>query len=133
MSEILETLLGKKLVGVKISKDKTVICFEMKNGGYRAIAADGECCSSSWFEHCQNAEALSGATVTKIAVREMTEHEEPGKGDGYIKVYGFEVVTDRGTFYIELRNASNGYYGGYLVEVKLSDLRGPLEPLTEDF
>lgn len=115
-----KALVGKKITSLKTNPEHTYLVFKTEDEqiGYYS---DGDCCSSSWFENISGLECLLGHTVKEVLEREMPESystkSEPDE-DGYqydidyIQLYGWTLVTDKGRFDIEMRNSSNGYYGG---------------------
>lgn len=111
-----EALVGEKIVSFHANEGHTSIGFITESGRALAWDAWGDCCSYSWFEHVSGLAHLIGGTVSEIKGREMPgatsdeDHE-------CLQFYGWSIVTDKGYFDIEMRNSSNGYYGG--------DIHGP--------
>lgn len=105
-----EKLAGKKVIGLKkpFSQGDEVITFLCENGESFKIWCDGDCCSHSWFEHVEMPEfPFTIQKVEEIAGEEVShpDHE-------CLQVYGLKMETDRGHVDIEMRNSSNGFYGG---------------------
>lgn len=118
-------LLGKDLEQIAINGDKTFILFAFKDGTGMIYSAEGDCCSQSWFEHISGVEALQGKItgVEEIAGASWTMQQPPERWikDDHIEVYFIKITTDRGRATIELRNASNGFYGGTFESITPSD------------
>ncbi len=111
-----EELVNRFVVGVRLNEDKTILQFELLFGRVLTWEAEGDCCSYSWFEHISGVDLINsdGGVVTEIREKLL----DPPSADeelGYdcLQNYGWTVVTDRGYFDIEMRNSSNGYYGGW--------------------
>jgi hypothetical protein len=89
------------------------------------LETEGDCCSHSWVEHIGNAEACHMArfedwvnTDIEPTVDELSEGERGEYSTGELKFYFFKILTDKGECVIEMRNSSNGYYGGMLNYVR---------------
>lgn len=130
-----EPLLGKTIRAVRTNKSKNVIQMATRTGTIVYLTAEGECCSRSWFEHLNGLEALLGHPITRVVEREMPEDT---KGDDVTRYYGWTIETPRGRCDVEMRNESNGYYGGDCVvsTEPFGDGRHEARPtilVTEDF
>lgn len=75
---------------------------------------EGDCCSRSWFEHSEGLELLVGREVLGVGEMEMPVPDNTDDYHEYIRVYGWTLRTEAGVAEIEMRNSSNGYYGGYV-------------------
>lgn len=121
----LEVLLDKEIIGFK--QNVTIpeefhpmqpiadLAFECKDGEILYFEAEGECCSKSWIESIEDFNAFPGTVKECLAV------EGPGFREHHkseFKNYFFKIKTDKGYFDIEMRNESNGYYGGNLNQIK---------------
>jgi hypothetical protein len=127
-----EPLVGKKILSVRMNQSKTVLEFETPEGKI-GFYAEGDCCSHSWFEHVSGLNFLVGRIVTKaedISMGEIPDSEL--EGYDCVQNYGYRLTTDGGYFEIEMRNESNGYYGGY-IEMYKSTLPDNIPVLSEDF
>lgn len=123
-------LIGKYIHDVLINPDKTIILF-VTDKGKIAYRADGDCCSESWFNHISNFNSIKNwEIITNIIERE--EKDETGTRQEEDKVYGYDLITSKGTCYIEMRNSSNGYYGGSL-ELTVDVNSAEMMVLIEDF
>lgn len=103
-------LAGRNLVSVEARDDGKHLVFIFADGEV-VYSAEGDCCSHSWIEHLTVPPDVAGAQITAWAEQEMGE-----KADEYetIRVYQTSFRTDKGDIVVEYRNASNGYYGGWL-------------------
>src|SRR5262245_29278082 len=95
------------------------------------ISTEGDCCSDAWFNHIAGVEALQGGLVL--------ECDESGwkDADGATRqeadtVDFIKIRTDKGFCDIEVRQSSNGYYGGW-VTYSTADFANNCEEITSDF
>lgn len=106
-----DALLNKTIVAVAMSDNKKQMTFVTSTGPV-VIYAEGDCCSSSWFESVDDPAALLGT------VQEVEEIPMPDLGNQpdheVMRYYGLKITTEKGRAVIDYRNDSNGYYGGYL-------------------
>jgi hypothetical protein len=107
-------IVGKKIKGVVLHGDHTVLTFILEDGGKCIYVATGDCCSRSWIEHITVPDDIKGALVTKV--KEFTGQEIGGSKhrEDVTVSYQTSFVTDKGEIIVEYRNSSNGYYGGWL-------------------
>lgn len=115
-----DNMLNRKLASVSIENDGSCITFEFQDGFTRSFGVEGDCCSHSWIEHLELPGNIKGATL--LAVNDSApitqDHDDhDGENPECIEVYNTAFRTDRGDIILEFRNSSNGYYGGYLVDV----------------
>jgi hypothetical protein len=132
-----ETLVGRKIITVSKNQEANRLCFETDAGSF-VFYADGDCCSESWFNHLEGLDALIGGTVRAVEEIDMGDLLEADAGhsgrQSLDSLYGFKIQTDKGTAQIEMRNASNGYYGGSVVEDERLDAGDGLAvQVREDF
>jgi len=78
------------------------------NAGTLLMVADGDCCSRSWFESFDS--DAEGGTITSFDEYYGKEWDDPDLD--CVKQYFGTVYTTKGRVTYELRNSSNGYYGG---------------------
>ena len=102
-------LIGRRINSVSIDDEKQTIVFTTDKGPV-VYSAYGDCCSHSWFEHLTGTDVLAGEIVNKVVNRPMPESNEIDSET--IRYYGWTLETSKGRFDIEMRNSSNGYYGG---------------------
>lgn len=105
-------LAGKRLAGVAISEDQERLIFTLDDRRTVTYTAEGDCCSRSWIEHLTVPPDIEGAEVTAWAEQDMGEKETADWET--IRVYQTSFATAKGEIVVEYRNASNGYYGGWL-------------------
>lgn len=127
-----KTIAGDTLLAIENTPE--VITLRTNRHEVR-LAAYGDCCSHSWFEHVDEVGAIGGQ------ITEVTNEYGDGsalsdeKTDDYIEVQFFTLKTTKGRVHIEMRNSSNGYYGGSIeadVEA-VAEAPSVVDELTEDF
>ena len=113
--ERMNELIGKKLSGILVNEDATVLVFET-DGGPVAYEAEGDCCSQSWFADITGIGNVLGYVVRAVEEVELPDYNvDDGRGrDEEDAVYGYRIRTDGGVMDVVFRNSSNGYYGGWL-------------------
>lgn len=130
-----ESLEGKKILSVSINPSKDLLQFETNEGIY-CFRTVGDCCSESWIEHVNNLKALINQTIEDIDEIHK-EDEEDSYCDEYIRIYIYQFLTPLGIVEFEMRNKSNGFYGGFIEETSINHLLPEemmsLKPLTKDF
>lgn len=116
--------VGKKIESCYINDSKRIMRWKVDGKCFK-IEAVGDCCSYSWFEHCDNGEALQDAVLNSFEnVSEGSIHHDEGEDNDYyrdqILVNMLKFKTNKGYCTIEFRNSSNGYYSGWceISEVK---------------
>lgn len=117
-----KALIGKRVETIDINPDRDLLRFSLAGGEVIYASAVGGCCSRSWFESIEGVDALIGHEVLRVTDRAMPpENDKTGDPEygSLIQFYGWTIETSRGRFDIEMRNESNGYYGG---EVIVSDV-----------
>lgn len=135
---LFEELIGKRPIAIYLSDDKEhlrIITNSTNTGCYLNPAltqefgwvCDGDCCSTSWIEHINGIKFLLGHTVLKVATREMPASADNIVGHDVVQFYGWTLETDAGRCDIEMRNDSNGYYGGSLERDYGQDQYGSLK------
>lgn len=108
-------LIGKTLTAVHLADDRKAIRFDVNDSDPIVAHCDGDCCSSTWIENIENAEALIGSPVIEATVIGMPEREHPEDVNrDVVAYYGFRIRTAKGDCVLDYRNESNGYYGGSL-------------------
>lgn len=116
----MKNLVGRVINSVTISKNRNLITFNTDQGPIHYYT-EGDCCSSSWIEHFEY-EGIEGSTVISFTEKNIEPYKDdliptlyPDNQQEYDQWYFYDIVTTKGTFTIEMRNSSNGYYGGYLI------------------
>lgn len=127
-------LVGKKVI--EIRGDKDCLYFVTNEGTYRA-EAEGDCCSVSWFEHLDNPEFIIGSEITGVeevdADSVITDREHQENGYDSVQQYGYKFTTTKGNAILEMRNDSNGYYGGYVSFTKTNAIVVDKPQIKEGF
>lgn len=108
-------LLGKNLIGYKVSSDGREIEISTTSSQNLCYRVYGDCCSESWIEEVIGVEPFAGEVLSlrEIPMKELPDYPESGRQE-YDTTYGYEIITDKGTTKLIFRNSSNGYYGGWL-------------------
>lgn len=139
MSEysIWKPLKNKTVTGIRVSKDREFIRFET-DGAALDFATYGDCCSTSWIEHVSGLDALRAGPVLEVVADELTPEvpsDEPSlHRDESVQQYFYRLRTTGGTCTLEMRNASNGYYGGGMTYLgKDTAAFANADSVTEDF
>lgn len=114
-------LADKPVAGVSSEEDGQRLVFRLVDGRALTYTAEGDCCSSSWIEHITVPPDIDGAVFTSFAELDGQEFK---KDYDTIRVYQTAFQSPKGEVIVEYRNASNGYYGGWL--------DGPIEQWAKD-
>lgn len=122
----MDKLIGAKTKALFIDKAKERLVFQTDKGDF-AFVAEGDCCSQSWFEHLSGVEDLINSKIKSVRHVDMGEIAHPSHE--CLQLYGTRIQTARGVFEIEMRNSSNGYYGGYISQSSNTSLDG-MDPAT---
>jgi hypothetical protein len=132
-------LLNKTINEVYIGEDKTYLKFVTSEGEF-SYYAYGDCCSQSWFNHLDGLDRLIGQEVKQIVGKPSSE-VLPEKDQDQVEMYGWTLITPKGYVDLEMRNDSNGYYGGSVERIGAPDRssrtmtppEGGWELVKEDF
>lgn len=132
-----EVLTGLTIRSALIGNEKETLILTTDSGKKYEFNAVGDCCSNSWFEHMNGVESLIGHAILNVITREIPEDKQTASShelnDDVISYYGWTIETVAGRFDIEMRNASNGYYGGYIEQgYEAKEVYPGFKPL-EDF
>lgn len=125
MSEIRDALRGCSIVDIYLHPDNDRIAIVVGGTNYMVsviyLETEGDCCSQSWIEHIGNPEASHMARFEDWcevnidpSPDNLTEEQRSAYDCGELKLYFFRLSTSKGETLIEMRNSSNGYYGGML-------------------
>lgn len=110
-AEEVAPIIGAKLLSASRDPDGTAIRFETDRGTL-TFSAEGDCCSTSWFESLDDDAA--GGEVTAVEESTGPEPDEAAQvGHECLQCYFGVLKTTKGRATWEMRNSSNGYYGGY--------------------
>lgn len=105
-------LIGKKIVSMKIAKDKEAILFVTDDGESLIAKVDADCCSHTWIESIEMPALGLPFTISSIEDLDMGKEALSDENYECLQFYGAKIVTDKGDIVIDYRNESNGYYGG---------------------
>lgn len=136
-----EALVGRTIHEVRLSGTDTIY-FRVGPEEWLTYQAEGDCCSTSWFEHIAGAGLVIGREVLSAGAYEIEPTieqkalealaDEPARDGECIQNYYYKISTLGGDMHLEMRNSSNGYYGGYITAGE-----GQPDPtaklLTEDY
>jgi hypothetical protein len=124
---------------VFISKDKTKLLFMGEETGL-VLCADGDCCSESWFEHVTDIEFFLESKSYIDHIDDIDNVILPfGTRQEADTLYGYNLCVpyarhNKETYFkeikLEMRNSSNGYYGG---SIDISFLRGDYKEYIKDY
>ena len=106
-------IIGKTVLSVFINEKMDILKFNTAQGPFY-LATSGDCCSESWVEHI-NVPYIP-FTISDVVEKELGE--AVGTRQDVDLLYVSSLISERGgSFIIEFRNSSNGYYGGYATHV----------------
>lgn len=112
----LSILKNKKILEVLKDEDNYLLKFVTDWGDFK-FQAYGDCCSKSWFESFDNLENLIGEVVLDVIEKDENKNDETLEDGDVIRFYSFTFKTPKGYADLEMRNSSNGYYGGSIERV----------------
>ena len=88
-----------------------------------AFLAKADCCSASWVEEFDFTN-ITGGTVVRVDMKDACGDSRllatayPDYQQEVDAAYFYEIVTDRGSATLEMRNSSNGFYGGEMTLIE---------------
>lgn len=129
----MEQLIGKKIVGLRINEDQSVLAF-YTDQGVIAYETRGDCCSETWFADITGVSALLGGAVQTADKVNMDGYnvEDGRTRQQHDEAYGVKLTTDKGYCDIVFRNSSNGYYGGSIWRLK-REMPDGMTAITDDW
>ncbi len=116
--EKVNKLIGRTLL--KINDEDDDLHFFLDGDEVITFVASGDCCSHSWIESIESPdkpETIVSFEEIEIPPSSETIETTPTKKEHYeeeMQYYFYKVITDKGSYLIEMRNSSNGCYGGWL-------------------
>lgn len=113
--EVMERLVGKKILALEISEDKTVLRFITDHGECLFMCC-GDCCAQCWVEQINGVSCLIGEVVNEAKTKEYVRQEVLDSYGDCIDDFGYTLVTSKGYVDFDLRASHNGYYGGELMD-----------------
>lgn len=111
-------LAGKVLIAISLDAAREKLILHTNAGDY-LFETYGDCCSHSWVEHfdqVKESSVILGFKEIEVPPSYCQE-AKPTATEFYeeeVSYYFYEILTDKGSLMIEMRNSSNGYYGGDL-------------------
>lgn len=116
MADKFKEVMGKTLL--KITDDNDDLQLHCEDGVIEFLAI-GDCCSDSWVEHVESpSQPEKIVSFEEIEIpptfNEVKTEKRPIEDMDVVKFYFYKITTDKGSYLIEMRNNSNGYYGGWL-------------------
>lgn len=108
-------IVGKKIVSASLNVDNDELCLVDDKGQHHWLSAVGDCCSKSWFEHITFPTfpfVVKEAICVKWDFEPRREEVDDDEGRDDLKIYALKFKTSKGHIDLELRNQSNGFYGG---------------------
>jgi hypothetical protein len=140
---VFRNLVGKRITGIFLANDAWTVVFRTTDGKYLCYNTENDCCNSVWFNHINGVSIIGkGNSFDLLRGALVLSTEDKGWGENRTGDDGYEVVqdgfwtirTDRGYIDIEVRNSHNGYYGGSVSEVEITDsVLQDMQHITEDF
>ena len=112
MSSEMTELVGRSIRRVEL-KDGELLFFTIDNTIIR-YDCEGDCCSSSWFEEIDNPDALIDARVVSVESVDLDKVIPDISAYECLRLYGTKITTTKGNATVDMRNSSNGYYGGWI-------------------
>lgn len=132
-----EELIDKEVLSVHLDNKSCSIVFFVKNANladenYYVYDTSGDCCNDVWFHSMNGIKNLLGKKINDVEDMEWKNVESTKQECEEAISYRFN--TDAGYFDLEMRNSSNGYYGGSCsFGGKLDHLSGAWKQIKEDF
>lgn len=112
-------LVGKKIEAIYLNPARDLLTFKT-DLGYLQFQAEGDCCSESWIEHINGVKEILNKTIKKFEAIDGPDIEgcitSKGRGD-HVQFYFYKLLPEEYAWdflTIDMRNDSNGYYGGEL-------------------
>lgn len=115
-------LTGRILHKATVNEDQTQLILRLDKDEEAVFSVHGDCCSSSWIEHIH-------VPTLPTVIYEITDSAAVDAFEedfSHIQVYSTRIRTAKGELIVEFRNASNGYYGGWMSDPSLRPAKDPL-------
>lgn len=112
-----EDMIGQRIDAIDYNKDGSAIKIHTDKGVW-TLTAEGDCCSSSFFVGWDGYLDLIGKVITNIDNRQESGAPVYPDQECTQEVpawYGGYLFCGTAHAYLEMRNDSNGYYGGSCV------------------
>lgn len=107
-----DSFVGKKIEQALIDEDHYTMYWKVDGKWYK-LDAMGDCCSHSWFHHCDGGDVLQDAELSSF--EDVSQDPAPEEEAEYecLRINMLKFKTSKGYCTIEFRNSSNGYYSGW--------------------
>lgn len=119
-TDALKHIIGLTIRRVTFENDMSAMYLDTEKGQFK-LEAEGDCCSSTVIDHVDNVDNLLSKVLSFESVEQWVPRENPDTYEGSpaadyedISYYALKIVTEKGEAFIDYRNSSNGYYGGWL-------------------
>lgn len=113
----LEEFVGQTIQEAWIRKNQKDVMYWKVDDAWFRLTAESDCCSNSWFAHCDGSDALVGGMLHKYenfsAGNFYDETDENGEFHEALQIDMMKFEASKGYCTIEFRNSSNGYYSGW--------------------
>lgn len=127
-------LLNQIITKIYVGKGESALYFVTRCDEIYEVTTDAECCSETWFADIVGVQALVGANILGIEIKELDSPIDNRSRQNKDEVYGFTFKTYKGYCDFVYRNSSNGYYGGGIDDVrKIEALPADITEITNDW
>ena len=114
--EKIANIIGKTLHAITEYEGDLILNLGNKEIVFQAV---GACCSESWIESVESpTQPEVIVSFEEIEISPTFEPKPSVKKDhtemDHVRYYFYKLTTDKSSYLIEMRNNSNGYYGGTL-------------------
>lgn len=114
----IDKLRGTMIKKIEVGNNNTSLTI-ITDDGQVTFKCEADCCSDSWIEHFESPTqpeyfvSFERIGITRPPEISETKIRNPKEMD-CVQYYFYKLTTEKGTYMIEMRNNSNGYYGGWL-------------------
>lgn len=115
-------LRGNRILDIQLEKQGTSIFFITEDKKKYEYSCEGDCCSYSWFESLDGKDNLIGEVILEVIDKEENKPSESNEEHECLQFYGFTFKTVKGYCDLEMRNSSNGYYGGSICGPTITEI-----------
>lgn len=116
--EKISKLRGKIIKEINVTNNNYNLNFVLDNNEIFTFKAMEDCCSESWIEHFDEinepSKIIDFIEIDIPPTFIETDSKHNVSVDILVQYYFYKLITEKGEYLIEMRNSSNGYYGGYL-------------------
>ena len=112
---MVDQLIGKTIVKYELSGDSTKLFLTFDTGEIATLETYADCCSWTWIESIDTPEYLLGTiqTIEDLSMPDRGDTPTSKRGEvDWVRYYGLQITTNKGTAVLDYRNDSNGYYSG---------------------